>query len=319
MIRQDLRGEKTAGRRANGTIYMLTSPSGKRYVGQTWDLRTRMKFYRNGGGANQTYLQKAIKKYGWENFHVAILSSGIKRQEILDNCEIQWISLMLSCLPSQGYNLKSGGKGGGKHSVQTKQLISEIAKARFARDPNRITICTIGGCSKPHKCRGYCSAHYKQWRTYGDPLANNSRKRGICIVEGCDKPHREHGFCSTHAMRLKRHGDPNKTLRPWRFRPKTCTVEGCERKHKGYGLCHTHLSRLKTHGSTFANVPITKCNSANFAPLRICEIPGCLEKHKGRGLCAAHLYRLKKHGNTDASTPIAGRRKAHMSNQMSLL
>lgn len=31
-------------------------------------------------------------------------------------------------------------------------------------------LCSIDGCGKKHFGKGWCNAHYSQWRTYGDPL-----------------------------------------------------------------------------------------------------------------------------------------------------
>lgn len=29
--------------------------------------------------------------------------------------------------------------------------------------------CTVLGCDRKHKGRGYCSLHYQRWKTHGDP------------------------------------------------------------------------------------------------------------------------------------------------------
>ena len=29
--------------------------------------------------------------------------------------------------------------------------------------------CSIAGCTRPHKARGWCATHYLRWRTHGDP------------------------------------------------------------------------------------------------------------------------------------------------------
>jgi hypothetical protein len=36
-------------------------------------------------------------------------------------------------------------------------------------------VCSIKGCGKRHEARGWCAAHYKKWRVYGDPLAGGVR------------------------------------------------------------------------------------------------------------------------------------------------
>lgn len=33
------------------------------------------------------------------------------------------------------------------------------------------SLCIIYGCQKPQKCRGWCHAHYRRWKAYGDPEA----------------------------------------------------------------------------------------------------------------------------------------------------
>lgn len=30
--------------------------------------------------------------------------------------------------------------------------------------------CSVGGCAKPARTRGYCNTHYSRWRIHGDPL-----------------------------------------------------------------------------------------------------------------------------------------------------
>ena len=38
--------------------------------------------------------------------------------------------------------------------------------------------CEIAGCTRSHKARGLCGAHYLRWRKYGDPLAGGPARRG---------------------------------------------------------------------------------------------------------------------------------------------
>lgn len=34
--------------------------------------------------------------------------------------------------------------------------------------------CSVDGCSKPHKSRGWCNAHYLRWLKHGDPLGGGT-------------------------------------------------------------------------------------------------------------------------------------------------
>jgi len=35
--------------------------------------------------------------------------------------------------------------------------------------------CSISGCGKPYRARGWCDKHYTDWRVYGDPLGREPR------------------------------------------------------------------------------------------------------------------------------------------------
>ena len=80
-----------------GTIYKLTSPSGKIYIGQTTNLKDRKRCLYN---PNKYYsghrLDNAIKKYGIENFKYEIIiqiidSDKIRLREKLNELEIFYI------------------------------------------------------------------------------------------------------------------------------------------------------------------------------------------------------------------------------------
>ena len=98
-------------------IYMLTSPSGKHYVGQARNYhdrqRHRLSSYNlwvmrgckyNG---DNPHLFKAFKKYGVENFKAEILEENIESQERLDALEIYYIDFY-DCIEN-GYNIAEGG------------------------------------------------------------------------------------------------------------------------------------------------------------------------------------------------------------------
>lgn len=89
-----------------------------------------------------------------------------------------------------------------------------------------IPICTVEGCERKHKARGFCRVHYSRWRNHGDPLGGRARQwgrrspaMGPCVVVGCERQHSARGFCAAHYKRWIKYGDvqANVPLRdgPW--------------------------------------------------------------------------------------------------------
>ena len=130
-----------------GFIYCYTSPSGKKYVGQT--IQKIFDRARNGKGyKNCSVFYKAIQKYGFENFTIQILEEA--PQELLDEKEIEWIKFLDTCVPN-GYNLASGGSGHSKkvyqYDVETGKLIASFNSLQTAAKVNKLdTIQHISNC-----------------------------------------------------------------------------------------------------------------------------------------------------------------------------
>lgn len=86
-----------------GFIYCYTSPSGKKYIGQT---RTTLKHRAGINGKNYqgcSAFNNAIKKYGWENFSVEILEEV--PLDVIDETEINYIFDYNTINPNFGYNI----------------------------------------------------------------------------------------------------------------------------------------------------------------------------------------------------------------------
>jgi hypothetical protein len=64
------------------------------------------------------------------------------------------------------------------------------AKARFGKS------CKVSGCNRGYRAKGYCVAHYKQWRHGKFAKARYTK----CHDYGCLKPmgQNRHGFCEEH-------------------------------------------------------------------------------------------------------------------------
>ena len=110
-------------KRNYGFIYCYTSPSGKKYVGQTVQtIFARAKGMNGKGYKRCGVFYKAIQKYGFENFKVEILEEA--PIELLDEKEQEWIDFLNTQVPN-GYNITEGGSG---HSKKVYQYDCESGK-----------------------------------------------------------------------------------------------------------------------------------------------------------------------------------------------
>ena len=108
--------------------------------------------------------------------------------------------------------------------------------------------CSVEGCEKPSKTRGWCGMHYKRWKKHGDPLQEPWRG---CSVDGCDERHQSHRYCRSHLYRWKRYGDPLAQGERAPRKPKPpCSHDGCGITAHVKGLCPAHFQRMSRYGVT---------------------------------------------------------------------
>jgi group I intron endonuclease len=105
-----------------GKIYILISPSGKKYAGQTTQpIHKRFKRHQSKS-SSCVAIREAIQKHGWDAFEKHYF-------EVVDDWDLDYIELILveelDSLVPNGYNLKEGGGSHGKASEETKRKISE--------------------------------------------------------------------------------------------------------------------------------------------------------------------------------------------------
>jgi hypothetical protein len=77
--------------------------------------------------------------------------------------------------------------------------------------------CSVPGCGREHRARGFCNGHYKRWRDTGDPgpvqIKTLMTADRPCREPDCDRPVGKsgaRGWCSKHYVRWRVQGDPQK-------------------------------------------------------------------------------------------------------------
>lgn len=109
-------------------IYKLTNRiTGLSYIGQT-SRKLEDRLYGHFHSKSNSYVSRAIQKYGKDAFEISILQS-CKSLEDLNLSEQFWIKELNTMNPF-GYNLDSGGSLNKTFSQSTKTKMSEKAKQR---------------------------------------------------------------------------------------------------------------------------------------------------------------------------------------------
>jgi hypothetical protein len=65
--------------------------------------------------------------------------------------------------------------------------------------------CTIDGCIRKIKARGWCAAHYMRWQRHGDVEAGQPvTEPTSCQERNCTDDHHARGWCKRHYDRIRR-------------------------------------------------------------------------------------------------------------------
>lgn len=121
----------------NPVIYKITSPSGKIYIGQTWNWSVRENFYRTLNCKTQTGIYNSLLKYGYSSHNVKIVCELPKdiSQEALDRYELIYWEFYKDC-NIKLLNCREPGRGG-KFSEESKLKLSEALKGRKLSEEHR--------------------------------------------------------------------------------------------------------------------------------------------------------------------------------------
>ncbi len=159
------------------SVYALTFPDGKQYVGVSQDPAARLKTHATT--KKRTIVNSAIKKYGFEFVNLKILKTFPNYEEAFAY-EIASIT-ELGTLSPGGYNLTRGGDGvvGSPPAVRKRQS-KAIKKAFAARSPEqkkRHREAMKASWAKPGAKKQRSAAMEKGWRKPGVKERHSKKKK----------------------------------------------------------------------------------------------------------------------------------------------
>lgn len=147
-----------------GYIYILTSPSGKSYIGQTIrSIKRRFKEHQTDS-SKCVAIYNAIQYHGWENFEKDYYECP---DEDL-NFDEELLVREMGTLAPGGYNLKEGGDNG-KLSDETKQKIGDAHRGKYVSEETRTKL------SKSNM------GEFRTVETKKNSVKRNSVRKAICL------------------------------------------------------------------------------------------------------------------------------------------
>lgn len=158
-------------------IYKYTSPSGKSYIGQTCDLKQRIKCHKSPNSKCRAFVS-AIEKYGYESFTLEILEENLTLEEA-NILEELYIEQYITTSP-HGYNLLSGGLNN-KHSEETKLKLSiinsgnnhpQFGKHQSEENREHKSVASKGRSKSKEHCLNNSLSHIREknvnWGKFGE-------------------------------------------------------------------------------------------------------------------------------------------------------
>lgn len=109
--------------------------------------------------------------------------------------------------------------------------------------------CSVEGCEKEVRARGFCFRHYERFMKHGttDLISYVPKPKASCEAPGCSKPVLALGLCSKHYQRFKIRGSTDLPVKEKVVIP--CCVDGCTKPSFTRGYCKTHYQRLIRNGT----------------------------------------------------------------------
>lgn len=158
----------------NWSVYMHTTPCGKRYIGIT-GVEPEKRW--NGGisGYKGQVFELAIRKYGWENIKHEVLFSSLSKEDASIK-EKELISKYRTNEAKFGYNISSGG-------------ISDKAFSEHTRQQMSINHADVSGNKNPRARKVICLDTNEIFETIKEAASKYNVDRS-CISDCCTGKHK---------------------------------------------------------------------------------------------------------------------------------
>lgn len=125
----------------NWSVYVLTVPNGKRYVGTTSKKPTQRWNYGYGYEQNLPFFA-AIKEYGWRNIKKEVVGTGLTQSDA-HALERSLIEKYKSTDPEYGYNRAAGGIGT-TGFYPNKESREKMARSHIGLQNHCVPVCQFG-------------------------------------------------------------------------------------------------------------------------------------------------------------------------------
>jgi group I intron endonuclease len=114
-------------------IYKITSPSGKVYIGQSWDIERRWRDHKKSKWEKSRKLYSSFTSHGFEKHLFEIIHElpNDVTQDVLDNYEALYMACYRFC-GIELLNIREAGSNG-KLSDETKELLRKCSTNKFKK------------------------------------------------------------------------------------------------------------------------------------------------------------------------------------------
>jgi group I intron endonuclease len=128
----------------NYSVYIYTTPNGKRYIGITCQ-KVKQRWNGGSGYVKCTAFYNAILKYGWNNIRHEVFITGLSEKSA-KRVEAILIKRHKTQDRRYGYNMTTGGEGstGRKVSKETRKKLSAIGKQLSEESRARLSAIQTG-------------------------------------------------------------------------------------------------------------------------------------------------------------------------------